>query len=415
LQVLYEYVITGHQVHIPFRSVPAFLMQNGISIMDDVELSKALKIRLRNTMSLTECTCVGKYSMREHGCMMTVEMANMKPDLKPGDVVLKLHMDTNFDVYLQDCAKFEDKLKSEILRALHLDPVCIPNAKNNIKILKVKKGSVEVVLVVFGVIVVASAIAIAVITLGGKRPVVAPRPTAQRAPATQAPTQGPATISTNLEHDVPVDVEMAPISRLRVSNHSDGSWELVGDFTPEPRCYLRDTLFQTSHHDYRTAQALKVGDMVLSSSGKILEVVEKLMHERARTDLVTLRTAQAQLTTSHDHRIVVPSASGGMSEKAAAELKKGDQAIVGCGSQILTKVLKWPASVELIELRFNPDDPVEARLLPRWAIATKGSRAHCTMQAMGPFGPYHMTEISQPLQNRSRARSCSPRIEGRDR
>lgn len=84
-----------------------------------------------------------------------------------------------------------------------------------------------------------------------------------------------------------------------------------------------------------------------------------------------LRTAQAELTVTQDHRIVVPDAPEGT--KMASELNVDDEVYCCDRVQKLTKVQRFERVAELVEFRFSPDDPVETRLLPHWGILTKGS------------------------------------------
>ena len=57
----------------------------------------------------------------------------------------------------------------------------------------------------------------------------------------------------------------------------------------------------------------------------------------------------------------------------ASALGWGDVVYVDGRPRALTQVQSFLASVELVDLRFIPDHPVETRLLSRWSILTKGA------------------------------------------
>ena len=122
-----------------------------------------------------------------------------------------------------------------------------------------------------------------------------------------------------------------------------------------------------------------MGDKIRSSSDKFLEVAFVQIHPRVVRTLVTLRTAQAELTVTSDHRIVVVGADDTCKDACAGDLKVGNYVFCGTRQQRLTKVVHRESTTDLVEIRFNPDEPLEARAAPRWGILTKGEEMPLTV------------------------------------
>merc|ERR1712032_382510 len=105
------------------------------------------------------------------------------------------------------------------------------------------------------------------------------------------------------------------------------------------------------------------------------------------------------------HRVMVPCAAGfstsGATERLARELKSGDRVFCGCRPQQV-KIVQNEASVELAEIRFNPDDPVQGLPLPQWGILTKGARMDWVK---GPQGLCHVDPFHGEHCSRRRSRS----------
>lgn len=182
---------------------------------------------------------------------------------------------------------------------------------------------------------------------------------------------------------------------------ADG-FELVGG---SGRCYLTRTVFKTPQGELKFVRCLKVGDQILGAAGRRLEVAYAHIHPRQMCKLVTLRTAQAELTVTLDHRVVVPGGDG--AERLAGELMVGDAVIVGARGQRLTRVMLYEEAAELVEVRFNPDDPVETRMASPHGIMTKGQRMPIAPLAFGRLGPHRWDEAPAPRPHR-RARSAEP-------
>jgi len=168
-------------------------------------------------------------------------------------------------------------------------------------------------------------------------------------------------------------------------------------------CYVKRTVFETPEKEMKPAHLLKVGDQILGSVGQRLSVSYLRLHQKQSCRLVTMRTAQAELTVTFDHRIVVPNSDG--TEKLARELAVGDTVLCGSRPQKLTKLIQYETKAELVEIRFSPDEPVETRMACRYGILTKGQRMPIVVRALGRLGPYKFEETETQEPNR-RARSA---------
>ena len=84
----------------------------------------------------------------------------------------------------------------------------------------------------------------------------------------------------------------------------------------------------------------------------------------------------------------------------ASALGWGDVVYVDGRPRALTQVQSFLANVELVDLRFIPDHPLETRLLSRWRILTKGAaRGRCGRTAVflidGSLFEQHRTPASK--------------------
>jgi hypothetical protein len=145
------------------------------------------------------------------------------------------------------------------------------------------------------------------------------------------------------------------------------------------QCFVPHTLVEVApiagnQPDFRAVENLHVGDCLLTPFGTQVEVAYKVLHTKKQCALVTLQTAQAVLTVTPDHRIVVPSEAGASSECEAGSLKLGDMVFSGRRQQPITKVVHHKKYVELVELRLSPDEAVEGRHLPLWGVLSKGAQ-----------------------------------------
>jgi len=136
-------------------------------------------------------------------------------------------------------------------------------------------------------------------------------------------------------------------------------------------CYLPMTMFWTSTSSAVEVTSLKRGNKVLDFRGQSVEVGDLLVHDEARRLLVQLKTRATSIAVTADHRIVVP-LDGSMAEKRAAELKKGD--LVYCKDQPvpLEKVSSHWMTTRVVEVKLQPDSPVQTFMAPKWCMLTMG-------------------------------------------
>lgn len=140
-----------------------------------------------------------------------------------------------------------------------------------------------------------------------------------------------------------------------------------------PRCFLPTTILRVSANTYIQAEAVQVGDSVISVHGQPLVVLGKIIHEEDVCDIVELRTRGASLRVTTSHRIAVPMYSG-LGEKYAYELEVGDSVMVHKRVEKLVKKLVHKMRTEVVELRFSPDEPLESFSAERWGMLTYGSQ-----------------------------------------
>lgn len=118
-------------------------------------------------------------------------------------------------------------------------------------------------------------------------------------------------------------------------------------------------------------QNIKIGCKIISARGTSLSVRNVCKHADALCKLVELRAGEAKLTVTASHRVVVPGQTG-QRETLAESLRLGQSVELNQGAERLSRVLMQEQSVEIFEVRFQPDEPVEAWHLPTAAILTKG-------------------------------------------
>eukprot|EP00930_Biecheleria_cincta_P035157 TRINITY_DN24206_c0_g2_i1.p1 TRINITY_DN24206_c0_g2~~TRINITY_DN24206_c0_g2_i1.p1 ORF type:complete len:613 (-),score=100.27 TRINITY_DN24206_c0_g2_i1:338-2176(-) len=500
--VRYKTVAKGNSITIAKDQVPGFLLDNGIGLMEGSDVVDLLMSSMDKSMCLTDCRCLAQHAIGGQSYQSSLGFQSGSTlKLKPGDIVLHLHMEADFQEYLQDEAAYEDRLKCAILAALQLDPRKIPNAKRDINILEVRKGSIEA-MVLIGV----GVLAIAGIVLGigaaagyfwhrnetgkkgsthgksagkpnsagetsqhprqpfqGQKSLQPPlqsgqgleraqvpaqrvqgyghRPTQVLSEPLQAPTcthqppSGPVdggVVGSGLG-DVTVLTEVVfpgealqpvsagaggsvsalarkPVQSLQYVNHADGEWEVIVQ-VKDTHCYLAHTIIQTDGRMLISVIDLQIGDVVRSAAGTRLNVAWKSVHDRMLRPLVRLATAQSELTVTTDHRVLTTGTDGVYSETEAGKLKVGD--IVWCGQrqQALTKVSQYNSNVQVVEVRFQPDDPVETFMVPKWGILNLGAPCPYAQRGYGPLGPqYYSDESPGSLSSSSsrRTRSAEP-------
>jgi len=157
--------------------------------------------------------------------------------------------------------------------------------------------------------------------------------------------------------------------------------EFPGSLSPS-MCFLPGTMIWTSKASSLLVEALRPGDTVMNAFGNNIKVASTTVHEESLCQVVELRTREHSLKVSSTHRIVVPYPAADVSQeimdiKEAGDMKAGDLVFSGCPPLPvpLVKVLKHPLRTRMIEIVFDPDDPVETFMAPKWCLLTRGSPA----------------------------------------
>mmetsp|Transcript_32841 Transcript_32841/g.76980 ORF Transcript_32841/g.76980 Transcript_32841/m.76980 type:complete len:409 (-) Transcript_32841:151-1377(-) len=350
----------------PGDRVPAVLANNGIEILDGADVEKLLMARLSKTMALTECTCIAEHRQLGRRTSSAFGTFKHQDKLKVGDVMMWLHMELDFDSHMEDYPRFEHRLKSEVLLALGWDPRALAPALEHIQLVEVNRGSIHVNLVLGGVLVggpplwTAFALGAAAVVVGvgvGVAYAHADQPVPGRARPRE-----PSPEDRNVRRRVHVP---------QVPQREDH--DTVRRQESNRCCYMPDTLFQTGVGRTAQAHVLQAGDAVMNTRGGFMHVAEKILHEPKMRDLVTLRTAQAELTVTDDHRIPVPLNEGRVGIRVARELDRGDRVYCGAREAELTNVLRHRRRTRVVELHFEPDEAAETWNAPRWGIRAMGA------------------------------------------
>merc|ERR1712151_736588 len=123
----------------------------------------------------------------------------------------------------------------------------------------------------------------------------------------------------------------------------------------------------------KTVESIKAGDMVVGVFQTKLCVTFTKVHPPALRELVELRTRAAYLKVTADHLITVPDLVGRPSaSKQAKDLQTGDKVFVGQRIADIVSVRCSRMRIEAVELHFDPDEPVESFLSPRWGVLSRG-------------------------------------------
>lgn len=413
--VAYNGEVCGCEIHLSSDQLLLFLLDNGIIVNPVKHVTSALERRLRDTMRMIECDVQDRAST----------------------LSLRLRFDYDFQTYLANPKGFEDFVKDEVLLALGLDPVALPNAKKLITIEQVKAGSIEIGLcIMIGIVhlaVLVGCFASCCFTQYRQRqrsrfrcripaddagtgadrlpaPEVVPEPVnldhaangtagsihSSDAPWLSQPDPSQSVSSLPARRVQLLDGAHREVQEVRFLNNSDGSFGAILRTTAsqDNRCFMLRSLFQISGFEHKEAAGFKVGDQVLSPKGNILSVAFAKTHPRELRNLVLLRTAQAEITVTDDHRVVSFCPNGREGVVAAKDLRVGD--LVRCGKHWvrLTVCRSFEQVVAVVEIRFDPDDPVETRELPSWSIWTKGAERHWAL-GWGSQGPTFFDATNQ--------------------
>mmetsp|Transcript_129260 Transcript_129260/g.326280 ORF Transcript_129260/g.326280 Transcript_129260/m.326280 type:complete len:401 (+) Transcript_129260:31-1233(+) len=143
---------------------------------------------------------------------------------------------------------------------------------------------------------------------------------------------------------------------------------------PRAQCYVPMTMFWTSSSTTIEVTHLKPGDKVLDFQGQVLHVAGVQVHDEAQRNMVQLKTRTTSITVTGDHRVLIPGPDGSFAEKLAGDLKTGE--LVFCAEKPvpLEKVAAHWCSTKVVEVRFEPDHPVQAFIAPKWCLLTKGEQ-----------------------------------------
>lgn len=139
-------------------------------------------------------------------------------------------------------------------------------------------------------------------------------------------------------------------------------------------CFLAESRFRLCNSQLVEARALQVGDSVFSSRNQPLIVTAVKLHPAQQQPVVEMRagltSANASLlTVTASHRIMVQRGSTPQT-MPACHLSEGDH--VYCSGEKLQQLIEvktYSHDLEVVEITFKPDEPVEA-LCP--AILSKG-------------------------------------------
>ena len=271
--ILYESRKIGSKVHIAKEHVPAFLLDNGVPLMEAEEFGELLKSRMSTSFPITECKCVGKFDIRSKPVVTSLDSSSMK-GLGPGDARYRIRIDQPFASYTSDPVGYEERVKDAVMEALGLESVKIPGVKKQIKIEEVREGSIIVDVVIRLVLV-----AIAVVTLGwdGYHTYRIPRTWRCNFPRQEGSSSqqtGP-TMSTPPNISLGSDTEERASTHVALQSVGDEDWQLVLHLHPAAKCYLPDTLFRTPEGRFVQASHLQENDVLRGIDGQEIRVMNR--------------------------------------------------------------------------------------------------------------------------------------------
>lgn len=131
------------------------------------------------------------------------------------------------------------------------------------------------------------------------------------------------------------------------------------------------TQFKTPSGDVVPVELLQQDSMVRASSGAPVRVAEIIVWPKALREIVELRVDSERLLVTSSHRVVIPSEKGEV-EALAGALQLGQAVCCSDGTRMLSHVAKSFQEIEVFEILFDPDEPIEAWSPPIGAILTKG-------------------------------------------
>mmetsp|Transcript_107754 Transcript_107754/g.270978 ORF Transcript_107754/g.270978 Transcript_107754/m.270978 type:complete len:227 (-) Transcript_107754:193-873(-) len=142
-----------------------------------------------------------------------------------------------------------------------------------------------------------------------------------------------------------------------------------------PCCFLKDSLLLSASGAFLKACTLKQGSRILAADGEPTLVVDIKFHLCPECEVVELQVVGVPpLKVTASHRIVVGTPEGACSTLPAGQLCRGSWVVMSGGQlQELVCVNKSIGrDVEVVEIIFNPDRPVESFFAPFRNILSMG-------------------------------------------
>lgn len=170
-------------------------------------------------------------------------------------------------------------------------------------------------------------------------------------------------------------------STFSLSLSSDSS-EHSALSSSEPTCFVANTMLRMISGDWRPVEDVKVGDKVRSASGTALHVTRSTPHWTR--ELMAIQTdSGANMVVTPDHRVAVVGHPGW---KYARDLNEDGDKVLTSGEvseQFTMTSITSDEDVQVFQVGFNPDEPVESHLAPQRMILSLGFKAPRRRGRMG--------------------------------
>jgi hypothetical protein len=143
-----------------------------------------------------------------------------------------------------------------------------------------------------------------------------------------------------------------------------------------PKCFPAGTLFKTPSDMFVPVEQTTFGTRVVASNGTVLSVTIIRKHEGSTHGpfrFVRLLTESAEIVVTDDHRML----AGDGQIVCASALSQGNRVLVsGNVPEALVAVEPFSATMDVYEVAFMPDEPVEAFQQPAAQILSLGTTSH---------------------------------------
>jgi len=126
-----------------------------------------------------------------------------------------------------------------------------------------------------------------------------------------------------------------------------------------PKCFIAGTSFRCPDDTFIGVEAVEPHEVLCGHNGVSVEVVTAVRHEIQERELTFLRTSDSSLVVTSDHPIMVPRGQGQQS-LPAGHLQANDIILSANGEQKLVEVEYRKETIEVYQLSFYPDIPIEA-------------------------------------------------------